>query len=410
MITLLYIHIITSRRIHKRLKFEQDRLSLALAGGLLGLWDFDIKNNIIIYIGAPDSPQEEISLTLQEWILNIHPEDRDNVKILIDKTTRGENERFEAEFRISSRSGNWLWFIANGKIVERNPRQGTPVRACGTYFDITERKKYELRLKENNDLLLENYSRIQELNNRLNIIAEQAQESDRLKTAFLSNVSHEIRTPLNGIMGFTELLETDDTEQEEKARFLQIIRKSGEHLLSLINDIIEVARNDSETPLNIAPVNPYELLKSLQEFYNMNPRVKEKNMQVVLDVPEEYRKWETFSDSDRLRQILSNLIENAIKYTNTGSITLGFSITEHNIDRFFVKDTGQGIPEKYKEKIFERFFQVDYGNKIREGTGLGLSICRHLVNLLGGEIWLESQPGQGTTFYFTVNNMKNDPE
>ena len=230
---------------------------------------------------------------------------------------------------------------------------------------------------------------------------EKAEESDRLKTAFLHNVSHEIRTPMNAIIGFSALLNEPDTTEEERHQFIDIIFQSGSQLLSIINDIVDIANIESgQVKLNIREVNLNSSLRTLGEQFSYKEKSDLISINLETGLPDD--KSFIVTDGVKLIQILSNLINNATKFTREGRIDFGYKLKNNTLE-FFVKDTGIGIPQEHHEKIFERFFQVD--NLISRkfgGTGLGLSICKAYVELLGGKIWVISNPGEGTDFRFTI--------
>lgn len=230
---------------------------------------------------------------------------------------------------------------------------------------------------------------------------EKAEESDRLKTAFLHNVSHEIRTPMNAIIGFSALLNEPDTTEEERHQFIDIIFQSGSQLLSIINDIVDIANIESgQVKLNIREVNLNSSLRTLGEQFSYKEKSDLISINLETGLPDD--KSFIVTDGVKLIQILSNLINNATKFTREGRIDFGYKLKNSTLE-FFVKDTGIGIPQEHHEKIFERFFQVD--NLISRkfgGTGLGLSICKAYVELLGGKIWVTSNPGEGTDFRFTI--------
>lgn len=230
---------------------------------------------------------------------------------------------------------------------------------------------------------------------------EKAEESDRLQSAFLANMSHEIRTPMNGILGFLELLSEPDLEEENKKEYIEIVNKSGHRLLSTINDIIEIAKIEAGgLKISLTDVNVEEVMKFHHDFFL--PQTVEKGLE--LTVRKQITGTEAFIRTDRqkLDGILTNLIKNAIKFTQTGYIELG-NYRENSWLVFYVKDSGRGIPRDRYEAIFERFVQADYNfTRAHEGSGLGLSITRAHVRALGGEINLESEPGKGSTFFFTI--------
>jgi len=241
---------------------------------------------------------------------------------------------------------------------------------------------------------------------------EKAEESDRLKTAFLHNVSHEIRTPMNAILGFSSLLNEPGITESERNQYIDIIFQSGNQLLSIINDIVDLAGIESgHVKIKIGKVNINNVLRDLNEQYAY--KVKAQNIGLNLTIPLENDESEIMTDETRLIQILSNLINNAFKFTRNGQIDFGYTLKDGFLE-FFVKDTGIGIPPEYHSLIFDRFYQVDSAvSRQYAGTGLGLSICRAFVGLLGGNIWVTSEPGAGSNFFFTIpyaRERKEQPE
>jgi PAS domain S-box-containing protein len=234
---------------------------------------------------------------------------------------------------------------------------------------------------------------------------EKAEESDKLKTAFLASMSHEIRTPMNHIMGFLELLNFTELDQAERQEFLNIIRASGDNLLRLIDDIIDIAKIEShQVELEETTISIQKFLNDIFVTYQDLIAVDEKSgIEIALDIADEQPPAEIITDPQRLQQVLNNLLVNAIKFTNKGKITLGCKLQSNNRLLFFVSDTGIGIPKEKLGSIFERFRQLDYGyTRSFGGTGLGLAISKGLIEVLGGEIWVESEINAGSTFFFTI--------
>jgi PAS domain S-box-containing protein len=231
-----------------------------------------------------------------------------------------------------------------------------------------------------------------------------AEESDRLKSAFLANMSHEIRTPMNGILGFADLLNDDSIPPDEKRRFINIIKNNGQHLLSIINDIIDISKIDSNQ-LKITNVN-FNLNHLLDELFiaYQNEIVQKGKTEITLQLDKTLpdAQSQIISDNIRLRQILFNLISNSLKFTKSGFIRFGYSLSENNL-QFFVSDTGKGIAKDKQSIIFERFRQEEETHTRQfGGTGLGLSISKALIELMGGKIWLTSEEREGSAFYFTI--------
>lgn len=272
----------------------------------------------------------------------------------------------------------------DGRFFERysQPQKinGRSVGRVWSFNDITEKKKAE---------------------NELIAAKLKAEESDRLKTAFLHNVSHEIRTPMNAIIGFSSLLNEPDVSESDRQQYTDIIFQSGNQLLCIINDIVDVASIESgQVKVNIARTDLNFSMKILDEQFSYSEKKYQIPISLSTGLPD--NQAIILTDNTKLIQVLSNLINNSIKFTREGSIVFGYTMKDNFLE-FFVKDTGIGIPRESLGKIFDRFYQVD--RKISRqfgGTGLGLSICKAYVELLGGIISVTSVQGQGTTFIFTI--------
>jgi PAS domain S-box-containing protein len=249
-----------------------------------------------------------------------------------------------------------------------------------TLSDITERKQKELELIS---------------------AKEKAEESDRLKSAFLANMSHEIRTPLNSIIGFSEFLIDSDTDEFQQHQYAQIIIDSGNNLLAIIDDILDISKIEAgQIYITKAKLSVHKLISDIHKSLLL----KANNKGIELRLDPSNPKEEIFIESDvnRITQILVNLVGNAIKFTSKGFVEIGIKKVGDFV-QFHVTDTGIGIPKEYHEQIFERFRQVDQAhNRKYGGNGLGLAISKRLVELLGGAIWIESESGKGSTFFFLV--------
>ena len=232
---------------------------------------------------------------------------------------------------------------------------------------------------------------------------EKAEESDRLKSAFLANMSHEIRTPMNGILGFAEILKEPNLSGEEQQECISIIQKSGTRMLNIINDIISISKVEAgQMEIVVSETNINEQIEYIYTFFK--PEVEGKGIQLYMKIGLPLHEANIITDKEKLYAVLTNLVKNAIKFTSHGSIEFGYRpVGDKKLVEFFVKDTGIGIQKDRQEAVFERFIQADILDTMaRQGAGLGLSISKAYVEMLGGKIWLESEPGKGSVFYFTI--------
>ncbi len=230
---------------------------------------------------------------------------------------------------------------------------------------------------------------------------EKAEESNRLKSAFLANMSHEIRTPMNGILGFTSLLKEPKLTGEEQKEYIDFIEKSGARMLNIISDIVDISKIESGTmDIRISDTDINKQLEFVNKIIEHDAVSKKLNISFNSSLPDKEAIIKT--DSSKFNSILTNLLTNAIKYTEKGSIVFGYLKKDEYLE-FYIKDTGIGIPQDRQEAVFERFIQADIEDKMaRQGAGLGLSITKAYVEMLHGKIWLESEVGKGSTFYFTL--------
>ncbi len=242
----------------------------------------------------------------------------------------------------------------------------------------------------------------------LMVAKQKAEESDRLKSAFLRNISHEIRTPLNAITGFSALLTIPDKSPDEQTMYIESIQKGSDHLLSVISDIIDVASIEAKAAsTQLTKVNLNTRIEDLSKQYLTDAEGKSISLVYKTGLP--YEKAEILTDRSKLDRILSNLISNAIKFTSEGRIIFGYELKDSFIE-FYFSDTGIGVPAELQSKIFEKFFQAERSlTRQFEGTGLGLPICKAFIEQMGGKIWLKSEPGKGSTFYFTLPYVQPVP-
>ena len=256
-------------------------------------------------------------------------------------------------------------------------------------------------LNKNYKRLIASKEKLKETNVELEKAKVKAEESDKLKSAFLANMSHEIRTPMNGIMGFAELLKSGNLSPEENKNYIEIIQKSGTRLLSIINDIVDISKIEAgQMKVSYSTTNVDEQMQYIHTFFEHE--AQDKGIQLILRKSSDEEQTIISTDREKLYAILINLVKNAIKYTVKGTIEFGYEKRDNQIE-FFVKDTGIGISKDRQKAVFERFIQADFNDKMaRQGAGLGLAIAKAYVELLGGKIWVESEIGKGSEFYFSI--------
>jgi len=246
---------------------------------------------------------------------------------------------------------------------------------------------------------------ILEAKNELNTAKLKAEESDRLKSAFLANMSHEIRTPLNAIMGFSSLIQDAEVDDDERSNFLGIIHSNSTKLLSLMDEIFNIAQIETGLlQMTREPCHINEMLTSLVTFFNMEKGLSGKDdLQIRMFKANRDAGFAILTDEKKLRQALYNLVENAIKYTNQGSVEIGYNLRETSRIEFYVKDTGVGFPQEKMDILFQRFRQADDSSTRQYGgLGLGLTLSQKFVELMGGTMRAESTPGVGSVFYIEL--------
>lgn len=239
------------------------------------------------------------------------------------------------------------------------------------------------------------------INKELMKARDKAEESDRLKSAFLANISHEVRTPMNGIIGFSQLLRNKEIDEETRQEYVEVIISSGQQLLNIITNVLEISRIQTGQ-VQLKPVFLELPPLFIEQFAFFEPMASKKGIKLIKSIPEESANQTMMGDRTKIMQVISKLLSNAFKFTLAGQVTFGYVLEDSSV-KFFVKDTGQGIaPENFKS-IFDRFVKVDESDDTqRQGAGLGLPICKKLVEMMGGKIWVESEVDKGSDFYFEL--------
>ncbi|MCD7925063.1 MAG: PAS domain-containing sensor histidine kinase [Bacteroides sp.] len=341
-------------------------------------WFYDMEQRKLIidarwfkHLGIPT---KDYTLTEEEFASYLHPDDREILMNALANQIAGILNTEAFTYRLRRSDGTWEWFEEQSLYLEQI--EGAPYRIIGACQSIQEHKSVEQKLM---------------------IARDKAEQSDKLKSAFLANMSHEIRTPLNAIVGFSNLLVSGDIEigSSESKEFVSIINKNCEQLLVLISDIIDLSKiesNSIEFKMKKQPLNYI-----LSDVYQCQVLNMPENVEFILQQPKEA--LEIVTDDTLLKQVINNLINNAIKFTTHGSIALGYKALSDNTVEIFVNDTGIGMSKEKLAHIFDRFYKVD---SFKPGAGLGLSISKTIIEHMQGEITVTSEEGKGTHFTITI--------
>lgn len=364
----------------RKLETSNNKLALVMDAGEIISWVWDVKNTLLTFDYdfmnmsnlLPDMKSQ--TRTLDEILALTHPDYLDYTIAALTDFLEGNMDRVDLDIRIDFCGKGYQWYELQG-VVSKRDVNGEILTVVGSSINITKRKQTEKELFD---------------------AKEKAEESNRLKSAFLANMSHEIRTPLNAIVGFSRILAETCTD-ETIAQFANIIESNNELLLQLINDILDLSKIEAGTlEFEYSDVDLNALLLEIEQ----SSAIKLSGNPVTIIFKDKLPRCMIRTEKNRLVQVISNFISNSIKFTNEGQIIFGYSLLkDDNKLRFYVKDSGCGIPKDKQNIVFERFVKLD---SFAQGTGLGLSICASIVHKLGGKIGVESEEGVGSTFWFTI--------
>ncbi len=373
------------QQIYSQLNMVNERLTLAFEASQLSWWDWDFKSgklecgeNMALLLGLD---QAALPLSFSAFLEFIHPDDAVDVKENLDKHLNGNTSFFESEYRLKTGLGEWKWVVNKGKIVEKDIL-GKPTRLIGVIMDVERRKVHET------NLLAE---------------FEKADEANKAKSFFLSNMAHEIYTPLSGVIGMAEILKQSELSPEQK-EFLEIIVDSSTNLLSVFNtimDFLKIEADQIDLSNNIFSI--FDLMEDLISSIIPEAQAKELEVSSFIDpnIPVQVR-----GDASRLQQVLRVFADNGIKFTENGGITISayfLSWDEDTVNlQFKVTDTGIGISDEALKRIFTSFTKITPSTGKYGGSGLGLAIAKHLISKMKGEVHVESTPGKGSSFVFNV--------
>ena len=359
----------------KRRTIEYD---LVLKAMKLAVWHIDVQERTITYDSdyreALDIPSVPPGTDVELFCDNLLPEDKKRIAERMRDLVEGCVDLVHEQYQSRSTLGDSLNWGETYAVVDKRDANGRPLTIVGTSMRIDKQKEIEMALIK---------------------ARNQAEESDRLKTAFLANISHEVRTPLNAIVGFSEVL-TETASESERQQLSDLIRQNNTHLLQLFDDMVNMSKLDAG--VESVQKTRFQMDEFLQEVVKKYAeQASKKHLSLIID--EHSENLEAYTDRNRLMQIVYHYVDNALKFTTEGGVTIGCNIEVGNM-RVWVRDTGKGIDSEFcGDKLFERFVKID---EFEQGTGLGLSVCRSLALTLGGKVGMESELGRGSLFWVDV--------
>ncbi|MEI7500406.1 MAG: response regulator [Bacteroidota bacterium] len=375
------------QQLERELSAAQERTERALFGGDLAWWDWNYSTGKVHFnenrARMLGYNMDELPTSFGDISRMIHPDDYDLAMARLQEHISGAHPNYEAEFRLKTKSGDWKWFFDKGKIVETDIF-GKPLRLAGVLIDVDVRKNTE---------------------NELIVTRDKAVADSQSKSHFLASMSHEIYTPMAGVIGMAEILKQSKLSQEQE-EYLNVIVKSATNLMSILNDIIEYSKIESgKLEFHEKPFSVHQVIEEVTGSFV--EKANEKGIE-ILSFQDPNIPFEVVGDPVRLRQILKIFTDNALKFTEKGEVRIEAEFVSWDNEtvkvRFNVSDTGIGISEAGIKKLFTSFSKLDSPESMKYGGGgLGLAIARRLIDRMNGHVIVESVPGSGTTFSFTVN-------
>lgn len=373
---------ITSRKeAEQALQRSEQRLNMALKGTKAGLWDWDIATGKVIFgdrwCEMLGYDADEVEPHVSSWERLVHPDDREEVSKRLDDHLEGRSEFYQSIHRLKAKDNSWKYILDSGMVIEWDT-DGKPLRAVGTHQDVTNQKRNEEKLREIN----------------------------ATKDKLFSIIAHDLKSPYNAQLGFLELLLENDSSysEEQRRKFIKTVYHSTKQSFALLDNLLVWSR----TQTGKIPFNPGELLLAqvFEEAIDLQ-RYAAQAKNIIIDTELCNDDLEVTADAEMVNTILRNLLSNAIKFTpENGRILLGAKTASNNKTLIYVKDSGVGIPENDREKLFDPTSNYStVGTNKEKGTGIGLILCREFVERNGGKIWVESEEGKGSTFYFTLQSL-----